>query len=153
MDERFRQWLIREVENAHVTPNTFGIEITEDANISDADVYQIAFEQIKKSGIKVLMDDFSMGNTSITILQKNYFDFVKIDGSLIRNLENERTRSIVSSIIQLGQQLNFSVIAEYVETEKQRDQLLAMGCNIFQGYLYYKDMPIQALLTLLENGK
>ena len=97
------------------------------------------------------MDDFSMGNTSITILQKNYFDFVKIDGSLIRNLENERTRSIVSSIIQLGQQLNFSIIAEYVETEKQRDQLLAMGCNIFQGYLYYKDMPIQALLTLLEN--
>lgn len=151
MDERFRQWLIKEVENAHVTPNTFGIEITEDANISDADVYQIAFEQIKKSGIKVFMDDFSMGNTSITILQKNYFDFVKIDGSLIRNLENERTRSIVSSIIQLGQQLNFSIIAEYVETEKQRDQLLAMGCNIFQGYLYYKDMPIQALLTLLEN--
>lgn len=153
MDERFRQWLIKEVENAHVTPNTFGIEITEDANISDADVYQIAFEQIKKSGIKVFMDDFSVGNTSITILQKNYFDFVKIDGSLIRNLENERTRSIVSSIIQLGQQLNFSVIAEYVETEKQRDQLLAMGCNIFQGYLYYKDMPIQALLTLLENEK
>ena len=153
MDETFRKWLIKEVEDAQVTPNTFGIEITEDANISDADVYQVAFEQIKKSGIKVFMDDFSMGNTSITILQKNYFDFVKMDGSLIRNLENERTRSIVASIIQLGRRLNFRVIAEYVETEEQKDQLLAMGCDIFQGYLYYKDMPVEELRTLLENGK
>ena len=131
--------------------NTFGIEITEDANISDADVYQTAFEQIKKSGIKVFMDDFSMGNTSITILQKNYFDFVKMDGSLIRNLQNERTQSIVSSIIQLGQRLNFRVIAEYVETEEQRDQLLAMGCDTFQGYLYYKDMPVENLVGILKN--
>lgn len=151
MDEAFRKWLIQEVEEAQVTPNTFGIEITEDANISDADVYQTTFEQIKKSGIKVFMDDFSMGNTSITILQKNYFDFVKMDGSLIRNLQNERTQSIVSSIIQLGQRLNFRVIAEYVETEEQRDQLLAMGCDTFQGYLYYKDMPVENLVGILKN--
>lgn len=151
MDESFRKWLIQEVENAKVTPNTFGIEITEDANISDADVYQVAFEQIKRSGIRVFMDDFSMGNTSITILQKNYFDFVKMDGSLIRNLDNERTRSIVASIIQLGQRLNFRVIAEYVETEEQKEQLLAMGCDTFQGYLYYKDMPVENLVVLLEK--
>ncbi len=151
MDEAFRKWLIEAVEKAQVTPNTFGIEITEDANISDADVYQTAFEQIKKSGIKVFMDDFSMGNTSITILQKNYFDFVKIDGSLIRKLENERTRSIVSSIIQLGQRLNFCVIAEYVETEEQKEMLLAMGCDTFQGYLYYQDMPVENLIGILEK--
>lgn len=151
MDEAFREWMIEEVQSSHVSRNSFGIEITEDANISDADVYQAVFEQMKQSGVEVSMDDFSMGNTSITILQKNYFDFVKIDGTLTKELENDRIRSIVSSIIQLGRKLNFKVVAEYVETKQQRDQLLAMGCNIFQGYLYYKDMPIDELTSLLKE--
>ena len=92
-----------------------------------------------------------MGNTSITILKKNYFDYVKIDGSLVKALDNERVRSIVSSIINLGKQLNFEIVAEYVETKEQRDKLLEIGCEIFQGYLYYKDMPIQELIDIIKE--
>ena len=90
---------------------------------------------------------------SHSILQKNYFDYIKIDGKLIKQIENERIRSIVSSITKLGRELNFKVIAEYVETEKQRDILLGMGCEIFQGYLYYKDIEIDALNDILQNDK
>ena len=96
------------------------------------------------------MDDFSMGHTSISILQKNYFDYIKIDGNLIKQLSNERSQSIVSSIVHLGEELDFNVIAEYVETAEQRDMLLGMGCRIFQGYLYYKDMPGIELIELLQ---
>lgn len=92
MNDSFRNWLIESVEKADVTPRTFGVEITEDAKISDAGIYQDIFDKIRKAGIEVSMDDFSMGHTSITILQKNYFDYVKIDGNLIRALENERIK-------------------------------------------------------------
>ena len=66
-------------------------------------------------------------------------------------MENERIKSIVASITELGAQLNFQVVAECVETEKQRDELLNMGCRIFQGYLYYKDMPITDLEYILKK--
>ena len=153
MDNEFRSWLIESVRNSGLTPDTFGVEITEDSNLSETDDYADAFNELKAEHIKVLMDDFSMGHTSISILQKNYFDYIKIDGKLIKQIENERIRSIVSSIAKLGRELNFKVIAEYVETEKQRDILLGMGCEIFQGYLYYKDIEIDALNDILQNDK
>lgn len=150
-DEPFRHWLIDIIEEYGITPHTFGVEINENANLSDTDNVSVYFDELKQAGIEVLMDDFSMGNTSITILQKNYFDYVKIDGNLIKRLNNERCMSIVSSIVQLGTQLNFSVIAEYVETENQRKKLSEIGCDIFQGYLYYKAMPCSQLKELLQN--
>ena len=153
MDNEFRGWLIESVRNSDLTPDTFGVEITEDSNLSEASDYANIFNELKAEHIEVLMDDFSMGHTSISILQKNYFDYIKIDGKLIKQIENERIRSIVSSIAKLGKELNFKVIAEYVETEKQRDILLGMGCEIFQGYLYYKDVEIDALNDILQNDK
>ena len=150
-EETFRHWLINVVRGYGITPHTFGVEINENANLSDTDHVTTYFDELKHAGIEVHMDDFSMGNTSITILQKNCFDYVKIDGNLIKQLDNERCMSIVSSIVQLGTQLNFSVIAEYVETEEQRNKLLRIGCNIFQGYLYYKAMPCAQMKELLQK--
>ncbi len=152
MQDSFRSWLIGEVEKSGVVPYTFGVEITEDAEMSDSDRLGEAFDQLKRAQMEVLMDDFSMGHTSISILQKNYFDYIKIDGNLIRQLaENERCRSIVASIVHLGDQLHFSVIAEYVESEVQQRMLEEMGCYIYQGYLYYRDMPMEQLIRLLSR--
>lgn len=150
-DYVFRGWLIESVSNSDLTPHTFGVEITEDSNFSDIEAYSAAFNEIRQAGIEVHMDDFSMGRTSISILQKNYFDYIKIDGNLIKQLDNERIRSIVASIVKLGKELDFGVIAEYVETEKQRNILLSTGCDIFQGYLYYKDIPIEELTDKLAE--
>ena len=150
-DDDFRHWLIKEVSTFNISAHTFGVEITENANMSDAIDYSTAFNEIREAGIEILMDDFSMGHTSIAFLQKNYFDYVKIDGNLIKALSNERSQSIVSSIVNLGRELNFKVIAEFVETEKQKEKLLDMGCGIFQGYLYYRDMPVDELAVLLKE--
>ena len=152
-DKKFRTWLIKEVGNSGVTPDTFGIEITEDSAFTDIENISETFEELKNAHIEIFMDDFSMGHTAISLLRKNYFNYIKIDGHLIRDLENERSQSIVASIIELGKGLNFKVIAEYVETEKQRNLLAELGCGIYQGYLYYKDMPIEQLKGLLKDGK
>ena len=153
MDNDFRSWLIESVRNSDLTPGTFGVEITEDSNFSESDDYDSVFNELKAEHIRLFMDDFSMGHTSISILQKSYFDFIKIDGKLIKQIENERIQSIVSSIAKLGKDLNFKVIAEYVETQKQRDILLSLGCDIFQGYLYYKDVEINDLDDILQKEK
>ncbi len=152
-DKKFRTWLIKEVGNSGVTPDTFGVEITEDSAFTDIENISETFEELKNAHIEIFMDDFSMGHTAISLLRKNYFNYIKIDGHLIRDLENERSQSIVASIIELGKGLNFKVIAEYVETEKQKNLLEELGCGIYQGYLYYKDMPIDKLAGLLKDGK
>lgn len=151
LQSAFRRDLIGAAQTSGVRPKTFGIEITEDLQLSDTEDYQTIFDELRGAGIEILMDDFSMGHTSVSLLQKNYFDYIKIDGNLIRRLENERSQSIVSSIVALGHTLHLGVVAEYVETETQRDRLLAMGCHLFQGYLYYKDMPIADLLETLRR--
>lgn len=151
MKPSFHNWLIQKVIEANITNKTFGIEITEDANLSDSNDYLTVFSLIKESGIEISMDDFSMGHTSISFLQKNYFNFVKIDGNLVKNIDNERCRSIVESIVKLGNQLDFNVVAEYVETKEQKEILNDMGCYIYQGYLYYKDIETNELVELLKK--
>mgnify|MGYP000475360043 CR=1 FL=1 len=73
------------------------------------------------------------------------------DGKRITDLKTVKSVTETFYAKDLGQRLNFRVIAEYVETEEQRDQLLAMGCDTFQGYLYYKDMPVENLVGILKN--
>lgn len=153
LDVTFRTWLLDMVGRSDITPYSFGVELTEDAKMSDSDAVSTVFAEMKALGIVVLMDDFSMGHTSITLLQKNYFDYIKIDGSLIRDLKNERSRSIVESVIRLGHELGFAVISECVETKEQHDMLLSMGCFEYQGYLYYRDMPLPELEALLSSVK
>ena len=83
------------------------------------------------------IDDFSMGSTSLKYLQTHAFQYIKLDGSLVRRMtENPRSREIVASIVALGETLGFTVVAEYVETQDVRDALCALGCRCYQGYLF-----------------
>ena len=92
-----------------------------------------------------------MGSTSLTYLQNNHFDYVKLDGSLVSNIENERSKNIIGSIISLGKDLDFKVIAEYVETEVQEKILKELGCDIVQGYLYSKAVAKEEIIKLLSK--
>ena len=87
-------------------------------------------------------------------LQTNYFNVVKLDGSLTRDiLDNERNSDIIGSIMYLGRSLDFKIIAEYVETKEQRDEPERLGCNAFQGYLYSKPLKLEDLLVWMEQRK
>ncbi len=104
-------------------------EITEEAELKDNDHLSEAFEILHASHIKLAIDDFSTGYTSLVDLQSNKFDFVKLDGSLVRQLQkNERSIDIIKSIVDLGRSLDFDVIAEYVENEEIRMTLRDIGC-------------------------
>ena len=86
-------------------------------------------------------------------LQSDSFSVVKLDGSLVRHiLERETNQKIVASIIELSKKLNIKVIAEYVETEEQRQFLKDIGCDFYQGYLIGKPVVLEQFIeNMAEN--
>ena len=140
-DSQFMNWFYQEIEEAKLPDYCLGIEFTEDSYLPNSIDLSPAFNLIHEKKINILLDDFSMGYTSIAYLQKNHFDYVKLDGSLIKNINNERSQNIISSIIRLGADLGFEVIAEYVEVEEQKEILSEMGCRILQGFFYSRAIP------------
>lgn len=113
------------------------LEVTEQAALNFDSATFEALRQLKSLGLQLAIDDFTMGHTSVNYLRNNLFDYLKLDGSLVRGLHaHENCLEIISSVVQLADSLHMTVIAEYVETEEQRETLHEIGCDIYQGWLY-----------------
>jgi len=144
----FEAMIRQSVQSTGIDPSLLGIEITEQEAVANTE----NLYHLKEYGHKLFIDDFGMGYTSIKYLESNLFDVVKLDGSLTKSImDKPRTREIVSSVTTLCKNLHMQVVAEYVETEEQRDALQAMGCDIYQGYLYSKPLSQIELLLFLYS--
>lgn len=149
--EGFEDCIQRSVEKYGVSPERMWLEITESDALSSSNEIIDKLKKLKDKGYKFLIDDFGMGHTSMLYLQTNYFDVVKLDGSLTRDvLSNDRNREIIASIVHLGRSLNFATVAEYVETSEQRGKLEVIGCDAFQGYLYSKPIRLEDLIPWMQ---
>ena len=119
------------------------IEVTEQATLAFDEATLGALGRLRAMGLRLAIDDFSMGHTSVDYLKDNLFDFIKLDGSLVRGLSTHANcREIVSSVTQLADSLHMDVIAECVETEEQRETLHEIGCDLYQGWLYSPAVPL-----------
>lgn len=122
-------------------------EITERSAMEISDSLKMEMKELQDFGVDFSLDDFSMGHNSLLQLQEGAFNEVKLDGQLVTQLiHNERSREIISSIIQMSSKLNCRVVAEFVETKEQRDILLSLGCCIYQGYYYCRPLPVEELI-------
>lgn len=111
-------------------------EITETVAMQDLDRADEILGELSKRGIRLLMDDFGTGHSSLSNLRRLPLNAVKIDRSFIADLPGEqRSRGIVSAIIAMAHELGLEVIAEGVETEEQLSFLKAEGCDSAQGFL------------------
>lgn len=138
------------VQKYQIRPQNLKIEITEQAALANSIKILNRMTSIKKLGVKLAMDDFGMGHSSLVYLKEYDFDTIKIDGSLVREiLFNNNCRNIISSIVYLSKSLNFSVISEYVENEEQRCILHELGCDHYQGHLFCKAVPSNELFDYL----
>ncbi|MBQ9521120.1 MAG: PTS sugar transporter subunit IIC/EAL domain-containing protein [Oscillospiraceae bacterium] len=134
---RFLQFLRQQNAKTPFRGKNLCLEVTEQAAISFNENTRAALLSMRDMGLLLAIDDFSMGQTSLHYLKDSMFDIIKLDGSLVRGLATHSNyREIISSITGLAASLNLTVLAEFVETEEQREILHNIGCDYYQGYLY-----------------
>ena len=132
--------------------NRLAFEITERVALAATSNVTESLKQLDDMNIQIIMDDFGMGHSSMTYLQNNRFAYVKIDGGLVKEmLGNRRSSDIIASVCELADKLNFEIIAEYVETEEQRQHLESIGCCIYQGYLYSPAISLEELKEYIKR--
>jgi diguanylate cyclase (GGDEF)-like protein len=142
----------RAVERAGFPPERLELEITEGSLIRDPEAVLECLRQWKELGVRIAVDDFGIGYSSLSYLSRLPVDRIKLDKSLIHSLTMKRKdAAIVRSIIALGKELDVSVIAEGVETEQQFQMLQDLGCLQVQGYLLGRPGPPEDVEALLRS--
>jgi diguanylate cyclase (GGDEF)-like protein len=145
----------RALEESRLEPGLLELEITESMVMRDLPAALKTMQVIKDMGIRLALDDFGTGHSSLASVKRFPFDCIKIDRSFVRDIpENPDDASLVRAIIAMAQSLRLSVVAEGVERPEQLRFLADLGCDEFQGYLFHRPEPLEALLvTLGEPGK
>ncbi|MDB5821044.1 MAG: sensory box protein [Rhizobacter sp.] len=124
-------------------PSKLKLELTESMLVANIDEIVEKMTQLKRQGIRFSLDDFGTGFSSLTYLRRLPLDQLKIDQSFVKNvLSSPEDASIARTVIALGRDLKLDVIAEGVETLEHQSMLFEMGCELFQGYLYSKPVPV-----------
>ncbi|WP_407176800.1 EAL domain-containing protein [Bradyrhizobium sp. STM 3562] len=138
-----------------LAPGRLELEITEGVLIEDFDRGLALLRRLKALGVRVSMDDFGSGYSSLSYLQAFPFDKIKIDRAFVINLgRNPQSAAIVRAVIDLGHGMEMSLVAEGVETPEQLGFLASEGCDAVQGYLIGKPLPIAQYAALVgrENA-
>lgn len=143
-NESFVELLRQSMQERNIKPNCVIIEITEDVFISDFDVVKSRIEELKAIGVMISLDDFGTGYSSLNYLSKIKFDEIKVDKSFIDNIHTDETSlSLFKAIVKIAKALDCEVVAEGVESEAQVNAIVNAGCNVIQGYVYSRPMPLR----------
>jgi len=136
-----------------LTPGRLELEITEGVLIEDFDRGLALLRRLKALGVRISMDDFGSGYSSLSYLQAFPFDKIKIDRAFVMNLgRNPQSAAIVRAVIGLGHGLEMSIVAEGVETQEQLGFLADEGCDAVQGYFLGKPAPIGQYAALVGRS-
>ena len=135
-----------------LAPGRLELEITESVLLEKTERNIAILGQLRGLGVRISMDDFGTGFSSLSYLRSFPFDKIKIDQSFIRNLvEDDRSRTIVNAIAGLGLSFGMTTTAEGVETEAQLACLVANGCSEVQGYFYSRAVPESEIRALIGS--
>ncbi|MGN0596569.1 MAG: EAL domain-containing protein [Ruminiclostridium sp.] len=136
----------RVLTDSELDPKYLEVELTETMAMLDIDRTISVLNEIKKLGVSISMDDFGTGYSSLSSLKILPIDILKIDRSLVYDIEeNDTARFITKAIVDLGKAMNLEVLAEGVETEKQCKLLEELGCDIAQGFYYGRPQTVADL--------
>jgi len=148
----FHSALVRTLKKHKVNPALITIELTERDMIENEEKGIIALENLKAIGVKISLDDYGVGQTSLGRLKMLPIDELKLDKCFILKLdESQKDQFIVQSSITLGHQLGFSVVAEGVETVGTLALLKQMQCDHAQGYYLSRPLKADQLELWLEE--
>jgi len=141
------------IQRHAINPMRLELELTESLLLDDIEDTIATMNILSEIGVQFSLDDFGTGYSSLQYLKRLPLDQIKIDKSFVRDIATDMSdKAIVRTIVAMAKSLDISVIAEGVETEKQRQLLLKIGCAHFQGYLFGKPVPIAQFEALLKQG-
>jgi EAL domain-containing protein (putative c-di-GMP-specific phosphodiesterase class I) len=153
-DRTLVQFVDEVLARTGVAPSQLVIELTESVLMQDTDAANRVIASLRQRGIRISLDDFGTGFSSLGYLNRFDIDEIKIDRSFVLDLESDPTaQALVQAVISLGHALGLEVVAEGVETEAQATLLRQMGCDIFQGFLFARPMPGDQFFAYCSSGK
>lgn len=145
--------VLKILKESGLQPEFLELEITETVLMENIDMNTEKLKKLKAIGIRIALDDFGKGYSSLNYLKSLPISTLKIDKSFMDDvLIDSSTESIVNSILQLGHRLGLSIVAEGIEEENQLEFLLSSECNLLQGYLLSKPLPEAEVIAFLCHG-
>lgn len=136
---------LKEIVNKYKIPTHYlELELTESALQENSGYMFTILFQLHKMGFIISMDDFGSGLSSLNLLRTLPFDELKLDKDFFQEgTSTERERIVITNIVRMAQDLNMTIVSEGVETQEQADFLASINCDIAQGYLFAKPMPME----------
>ena len=148
----FAESVVEVLQQAGIDPTLLELELTESVLISNPEDSRRQMNHLRAHGLRLSIDDFGTGYSSLSYLHRLPIHTIKIDQSFVRDLEAETSsQPLVQAIISAAHSLAFHVVAEGVETERQRHLLGALGCDILQGYLFSRPLGAERAQEFLRS--
>ncbi len=143
------------MQKYRLSPKLLKVEVTESAYAESNDKIIRTVKQLRDLEFLVMMDDFGSGYSSLNMLKSVSVDVLKLDMRFldIDEQEEEKGIGILESVVNMARQMRMPIVVEGVETQKQENFLLKMGCRYTQGYYYYKPMPVEDFERLISDEK
>ncbi len=147
-DDDIFGFIEEEIRHGDLLPSSLCFEITESAAVSNLAKAQSVIDRLKGHGCTIALDDFGAGLSSFAYLKNFNVDTLKIDGSFIRDIsENRISESMVAAITQVAEVMGLQTVAEYVETDMTRQLITKLGVDFAQGHLVGKPVPLTDVLA------
>lgn len=153
-DDDILQFIEDEIDQSMLGYSSFCFEITESAAVSNLNKAQAFIDRLRHRGCQVSLDDFGAGLSSFAYLKNFNVDTLKIDGSFIRDIiDNRISESMVAAITQVAKVMELKTVAEYVETEETRKLLRKLGVDFVQGHIVGRPIPLDIVLAEMADVK
>jgi diguanylate cyclase (GGDEF)-like protein len=145
-DATFADFVEAELAARHLPPELLTVEVTENTILADIERSRATLARLRAVGVRVSLDDFGVGYSSLSHLRDLPFDEIKLDQSFTRDAQHDlRARSIVGATVELGHRLGASIVAEGIEDSAACELMRELGVDLFQGYYHSVPLPVVEL--------
>lgn len=153
-EPQFADRIISIIEKYDLKFSCLAVEILEDKNIKGEAREQMIdnLSKLKERGVSILLDDFGSGYTTFSDLQSLDISIVKIDKSITQNSVTDTGFIILKNIIQTSKDIGFKTLCEGIETKEHEEAAIKAGCDMLQGFYYYKPMPVAMLEKVFDEN-
>lgn len=152
-DPKLAESIMGIIEKYNIDYSCIAVEILEDKTLNEEEksIMTQNLSRLKEKGILILLDDFGKGHTSFGDLADFDINIVKIDKEITQNAINQTGFVILKNIIRTAHDLGFKTLCEGIETEEHKNLVVEAGCDILQGYYFYRPMPVTQFEKLFEK--